>query len=167
VNHLQSEYQFVAEKWTLVQDGEYWKIDGLETVTPAPEGDTAVLGFTLTEYAFTAVGATSTPEFPVLLIHGANAGTEPHEMVVIKLPESMTVDQLLADESLFSQVEFIAQASYEPGHEGDIALVNLPAGTYTLVCFFTAPDGQSHAAKGMVSEFEVTPATPAEATPTS
>jgi hypothetical protein len=167
VNYLQTEYQYVAEKWTLVQDGEYWKIDKLESVTPAPEGDTAVLGFTLTEYAFTAVGATSTPEFPVLLIHAANAGTEPHEVVVIKLPEGMTVDQLLADESLFSQVEFIGQTFYEPGEEGDMALVNLPAGTYTLVCFVTAPDGQPHAAKGMVTTFDVTPATPAEATPTS
>jgi uncharacterized cupredoxin-like copper-binding protein len=172
VNYLQTEYQFVAEKWTLVQDGEYWKIDSLESVTPEPEGDTAVLGFDLTEYAFTPEGAGTTTEYPVLMIHGNNMGQEAHEIVVLKLPEGMTVDQLLADESLFSQVEFIGQISLEPGQLGDMALVNLPAGKYSMVCFFTAPDGQSHAAKGMTLDFEVTPATPVEtgspaATPTS
>jgi hypothetical protein len=169
VTYLQTEYQFISERWTLVQDGGYWKIDALESLSPQPEGDTGVLGFALTEYAFTAVGATEITEMPVLLLHGANQGAEPHEMVVLKLPEGMTIDQLLADESLFSQVEFIGQSFFEPGQEGDMALVNLPAGTYTLVCFVTAPDGQPHAAKGMVSEFTVDPATPAspEATPTS
>jgi hypothetical protein len=169
VTYMQTEYQFISERWTLVQDGGYWKIDDLESLSPQPEGDTGVLGFVLTEYAFTAAGATEITEMPVLLLHGANQGAEPHEMVVLKLPEGMTVDQLLADESLFSQVEFIGQSFFEPGQEGDMALVNLPPGTYTLVCFVTAPDGQPHAAKGMVSEFTVDPATPAspEATPTS
>ncbi len=172
VSYMQTEYQFISERWTLVQDGGYWKIDALESLSPQPEGDTGVLGFTLTEYAFTAVGATEITEMPVLLIHASNQGAEPHEVIVLKLPEGLTVDQLLADESLFSQVEFIGQTFYEPGQEGDMALINLPPGTYTLVCFVTAPDGQPHAAKGMVSEFTVDPATPVEtgspeATPTS
>jgi hypothetical protein len=169
---LQTEYQLTSERWFLVQDGEYWKIDSLVPLTPAPEGDTAVLGIDLTEYAFTAEGAGSTSEFPVLIIHGNNMGKEAHQIVVLKLPEGMTVDQLLADQSLFSQVEFIGEIDLEPGQLGDMALINLPAGKYTMVCFFTAPDGQSHAAKGMTLDFEVMPATPVEtgspaATPTS
>jgi uncharacterized cupredoxin-like copper-binding protein len=172
VNYMQTEYQFVAERWTFVQDGEYWKIDSLETLTPQPEGDTAVLGFTLTEYEFTAVGATEVTAMPVLLLHGDNQGAEPHEMVVLKLPEGVTFDQVMADQSLESQVEFIGQTFFEPGHAGDLALVNLPPGTYTIACFVTAPDGQPHAAKGMVTEFTVDPAAPVEigspvATPTS
>jgi uncharacterized cupredoxin-like copper-binding protein len=171
VSYLQTEYQLVSERWSLVQEDGYWKIDRLAPLSPAPEGDTTVLGYDLSEYAFTAEGAGTTPEFPVLIIHGNNMGKEAHEIVVLKLPEGMTVDQLLADESLFAQVEFIGQIALEPGQLGDMALINLPAGKYTLVCFFTAPDGQSHAAKGMVGEFEVTPAappaTPGAATPTS
>lgn len=170
-SYLESEYQFVTERWFLVQEGGYWKINSLVPQSPAPEGDTTVLGYDLTEYAFTAEGAGSTPEFPVLMIHGNNMGKEAHEILVLKLPEGMTVDQLLADESLFNKVEFIGQISLEPGQLGDMALINLPAGKYTLVCFFTAPDGKSHASKGMVGEFEVTPATPpatpGAATPTS
>jgi uncharacterized cupredoxin-like copper-binding protein len=172
VTYMQTEYQFVAERWTFVKDGEYWKIDELTPLTPQPEGDTAVLGFALTEYEFTAVGATEVTAMPVLLLHGANQGAEPHEMLVLKLPEGITFDQVMADESLQSQVEFIGQIFLEPGQEGDLALINLPPGTYTLACFVTAPDGQPHAAKGMVTEFTVDPAAPVEigspvATPTS
>jgi len=172
VSFMQTKYQFVAERWTFKKDGQYWKIDDLATLSPQPEGDTAVIGYTLTEYAFTAVGATEVTAMPVLLLHGSNQGVEPHEMVVLKLPEGITFDQVMADSSLESKVEFIGQTFFEPGHEGDLSLVNLPPGTYTIACFVTAPDGQPHAAKGMVTEFTVDPAAPVQtgspaATPTS
>jgi hypothetical protein len=161
VTYMQSEYQFVAERWFLVQDEGYWKIDRLVTMQPQPEGDTAVLGVAMTEYAFTP-NAPSVTGQPVVIFHGINQGAEPHEMAVLRLPEGVTVEQLLEDESLFDQVEFIGFNFYEPGQEGDIALVGLDPGVYTLVCFVTAPDGQPHAAKGMYVDIEVTAPEPVE-----
>ena len=47
----------------------------------------------------------------------------------------------------------------------DMTLVNLPPGTYELLCFFPGPDGSPHAAHGMMASFEVT--APEGGTPTS
>jgi uncharacterized cupredoxin-like copper-binding protein len=155
VSYMQSEYQAVAERWFLIQDGGYWKVDSVVPLQPAPEGDTAVVGVTLTEYAMEP-NATSVTQMPVIMFHGVNAGAEAHEIAIYVLPEGATVEQVLADEDLQNQTEFIAQRSYEPGEQGDIALLNLPPGKYTLICLFMAPDGEFHAAKGMYTEIEVT-----------
>jgi hypothetical protein len=165
VTYMQSEYQFTAERWFFVQDEGYWKINALVPQRPEPEGDTAVLGVVMTEYAFTP-NAPSVEAQPVVVFHGVNQGAEPHEMIVLRLPEGVTADQLLADESLFEQVEFIGFSFFEPGQEGDVALVGLEPGIYTLICFVTAPDGEPHAAKGMYADIEVTEPVPV-ATPSS
>jgi uncharacterized cupredoxin-like copper-binding protein len=159
VTYFQSEYQFVHEAWTLKQDGEYWKIDALKTLLPEPEGDTAVVGITLgspdNEYVITP-NVESVNQAPVLSFSVFNAGKEAHELVVLKLPAGVTADQLLQDESLFNQVEFIGAVSdIAPGDTVGMALVNLPAGEYTLICFFPSPDGVPHAALGMVTTFTV------------
>jgi hypothetical protein len=45
-----------------------------------------------------------------------------------------------------------------PGQVADMTLVNVPAGMYTLLCFFpSASDGAPHIAHGMVAPFEVLP----------
>jgi hypothetical protein len=155
VTYMQTEYQFVAERWFLIQDEGFWKINSLESLPPQPEGDTAVLGVVMTEYAFTP-NEPSVVAAPVVIFHGVNQGAEPHEMIVVQLPEGVTAEQLLEDESLFEQVEFFGFGFFEPGQEGDVALVGLEPGVYTLLCFVTAPDGEPHAAKGMYADIEVT-----------
>jgi hypothetical protein len=155
VTYMQTEYQFVAERWWFVQDEGFWKINALQSLQPQPEGDTAVLGVNMTEYAFEP-NAPSVEAQPVVIFHGVNAGAEPHEMIVVQLPEGVTVEQLLADESLFDQVQFYGFGFAEPGQQTDVALVGLDPGVYTLLCFVTAPDGEPHAAKGMFVEIEVT-----------
>lgn len=86
-----------------------------------------------------------------------NTGEYPHEMVVLKLPEGMTVDDLMNDQSLFDQVEFIGYTFAEPGQTAPpLVLVDMKPGTYTIVCFVDVPDGVPHVMKGMYVEFEVT-----------
>jgi uncharacterized cupredoxin-like copper-binding protein len=159
VTYMQTEYQFVAERWFFVQDEGFWKINALVPLPPQPEGDTAVLGVVMTEYAFTP-NAESVEAQEVVMFHAVNDGAEPHEMIVAQLPEGVTVEQLLADESLFEQVEFYGFGFFEPGQQGDIALIGLEPGVYTLLCFVTAPDGQPHAAHGMYVDIEVTEPAP-------
>jgi hypothetical protein len=161
VTYMQTEVQFVAERWFFIQDEGFWKIDSLESLPPQPEGDTAVLGVIMDEYSFTP-NVPSVEAQEVVIFHGVNQGAEPHEMVVVQLPEGVTVEQLLEDESLFEQVEFYGFAFFEPGEEGDLALVGLEPGVYTLLCFVTAPDGQPHAAHGMYVDIEVTEPVPIE-----
>jgi uncharacterized cupredoxin-like copper-binding protein len=159
VTYRETEYQYVHERWWLVQDGEYWKLDGFDTLTPEPEGDTAVVGVALgaADNEFSLVPDTdSATQSPVLIFHATNGGKVAHMLAVLKLPEGMTMDQVMKDESLQSQVEFIGSVDYvAPGESMDLALINLPAGEYTLTCFFTAPDGKTHAEHGMVATFTV------------
>jgi len=166
VSYKQGEYQIVGDVWYLVQDGEYWKIDGLGTFTPPFEGDAAVVGVNLTSttgddgaitYAITPnTGTVAQPE--VLVLHGINADTVDHEIVVLKLPDGADPAGLLDGTIPDSDVEFLGQISLEAGQEGDLVLEGIPAGVYTLVCFFPGPDGAPHAAHGMISQIEVTAA---------
>ncbi|MEA2523829.1 MAG: hypothetical protein QOF73_1056 [Thermomicrobiales bacterium] len=159
VAYLESEYQYVHERWWLVQDGEYWKLDGFDTLRPEPEGDTAVVGVALgspeDEYALVP-NAEAVTQSEVLILHAQNKGQEPHMLAVLKLPEGVTLEQVMQDPTLEDQVEFIGALDYlEPGQEQDLALVDLPPGEYTLACFFDAPDGKTHLEHGMVATITV------------
>ena len=146
------------ERWFFVQDEGFWKINALEELPPQPEGDTAVVGVVMTEYAFTP-NVPSVEAVDVVVFHGVNQGAEPHEMVIVRLPEGMTVDQSLADESQFEQVEFIAWL-WEPGQEGDVALVGSEPGASTRSFASSPPLMGSHSTHGMVAEIEVTEPVP-------
>jgi uncharacterized cupredoxin-like copper-binding protein len=168
VSYMQSQYQLTTERWTLVQEDNYWKAEHLDVLNPAPEGDTTVVGVTMGgekgEYTFEP-NVTEIPESPVLVFHGVNAGEMVHEIVIVKLPEGTTPDDLIkGDDAKISQLEqqseFIGQRTYLPGEQGDIALINLPPGVYTLLCAITAPDGQPHFRHGMVTQITVTSTAP-------
>jgi len=166
VSYKQGEYQIVGEVWHFVQDGEYWKIDALGHFTPPFEGDASVVGVNLS--STTAADGTITyaiePNTPSvvqpedLVLHGINADTVDHEIIVLKLPDGADPKGLLDGTIKESDVEFIGQISLTPGEEADMVLEGLPAGVYTLVCFFPGPDGAPHAAHGMISQIEVTAA---------
>lgn len=161
VTYIEGKYQFLHERWWLVKDGEYWKLDGYDTLTPEPEGDTKVVGVKLgapdNEYSI-APNVSAVTQSPVLIFNVTNAGKMAHMMAVLKLPKGATIQQVMQDQALQQQTEFIGQISYlAPGATQDLALVNLPAGDYTFVCFFTAPDGKTHAEHGMVAQFTVNP----------
>ena len=111
---------------------------------------------------------TSVVATDVLILQAINTATnkEPHELVVVKLPEGMDPMAVLDPATDFSKIEFIGQVSVPiPGESVDMTLVNLPPGKYELLCFFPGPDGSPHAAHGMMASFEVT--APEGGTPTS
>ena len=84
-----------------------------------------------------------------------NAGQYPHEFVVVRLPEGVTVEDALADPALGESVEFLAGAFAEPGEAAYVGLMGLEPGTYTVVCFVDTPEGIPHVARGMVAELTV------------
>lgn len=159
VTYVQSEYQYVHELWWLEQDGEYWKLAGFDVLAPEPEGDTAVVGVALgapdNEYSITP-NTDAVNQAPVLIFHATNGGQELHELVVFKLPEGADAAGLLDGSIPDDQIEFIgAVDNIAPGESQDLALIDLPAGVYTMVCFFPSPDGTPHIALGMVATFTV------------
>jgi hypothetical protein len=157
VTYLVTKYQYVHERWWLIKDGKYWKLAGFDTLTPAPAGDTAIVGVQLgsptNEYTI-APDTTSVTRSPVLIFHVANGGKVAHMLAVVTLPKGTTIAQVLADPSLRSKVVNIGRIDYlAPGEQQDLALVNLPAGDYTLASLFTAPDGKTEPEHGMVTTY--------------
>ena len=171
VTFNESPYQLSGERFILVQDGDYWKVDASPRFTPEYEGDSATVGVALREvegedgtrtYAFEIAGNVDPTVIPtvaqqeVLVLHGTNFGVEAHEIVVVKLPEGADPSGILDGTIAEEDVEFVGFVELAPGEQVDMVLLGVPAGVYTMVCFFPAPDGTPHAMRGMVAQFEVT-----------
>jgi hypothetical protein len=171
VTYMGSPYQIAGERWHLVQDGEYWKLDEISNFTPAYEGDSTTIGVALREaegedgtvtYAFEIAGNTDPTAVPafenreVVVLHGTNFGVEAHEIVVVRLPEGAEPAGILDGTISEEDVEFVGFIELGPGEQGDMVLQGLEPGVYTLVCFFPSPDGTPHVARGMVAQMEIT-----------
>ena len=164
--YMGSQFQLTGETWHFVDGGDYWMVDSLDGFTPEFDGDSAIVGVNLTEatddagvvtYAIEP-NAPSSPEMEVLDFHAINAGAMDHELVVLQLPEGADPAGLMDGSIAETDVNFIGQITVAAGEQGDMVLVGLPAGVYTLVCFFPDEQGVPHFVNGMVAQFEVTAA---------
>ena len=164
VSYQQTQYQLVSEEWSLIQVGGEWKLNALNPGPRLePEGDTAAVGVNLVENGdgtyTVAPNAASVVETDVIILQAINAegNAEPHELVVIKLPEGADPSGIIDGTITEEDVEFIGQVFVpEPGTSVDMYLLGLPAGVYTLACFVPTEEGDPHAFHGMMTPFEVT-----------
>jgi uncharacterized cupredoxin-like copper-binding protein len=94
---------------------------------------------------------------PDVVLSGFNVSDEDHEMLVLRLaPGYTTVDLLRASgPDLPEEATYIGTATVTAGDEGDLVLVDLEPGEYTLVCLFPDPEGIPHLAQGMEAAFTV------------
>ena len=79
---------------------------------------------------------------PDVVLSGFNVSDEDHEMLVLRLaPGYTTVDLLRASgPDLPEEATCIGTATVTAGDEGDLVLVDLEPGEYTLVCLFPDPE---------------------------
>jgi hypothetical protein len=136
---------FVEENGTLLLDEEQ---------TLPVEGAQVTIEVTMLDFAFD-LSQESLPAGALIAFTLPNEGQYPHEFAVVRLPEGITVEQVLADPSLEDQIQFIGGAFAEPGDIGYFGLEGLEPGTYTAVCFVDVPEGIPHVMRGMVAEFTV------------
>ena len=163
VQYMQSQYQLVGEEWNLVDEGGTWKLNGFKPTRVTVDGDSQAVGVTLGENEdgsyYLTPASTSAPETDVLIFQAINLETnvEPHELVVVQLPEGADPMGLLDGSVAEEDITFIGfVVAPNPGDRVDMTLVGLPAGMYTMLCFFPSPDGTPHVAGGMIAPFEVT-----------
>ncbi|MEJ7901325.1 MAG: hypothetical protein WKF63_05725, partial [Thermomicrobiales bacterium] len=151
-SYLTHERQF----YVVAEDGSYRLDLSPDLPVEIPEGATVIDG-ELADYEF-ILSQASAPAGDIAF-NVTNTGEYPHEMVVLQLPEGVTIEALLEDESLFAEVQFFGFTFAEPGQAANpLVLVDLPPGIYTMVCFVDVPEGVPHVMRGMVAEFEVTEA---------
>jgi plastocyanin len=112
--------------------------------------DTTV-AVTMLDYSF-EMSQTTVPSDTLIAFEIENAGEYPHEFVVVRLPEGISVEDALTDPALDESVVFLGGAFAEPGGVAYMGLTGLQPGTYTVVCFVDTPEGIPHVMRGMVAE---------------
>lgn len=92
-----------------------------------------------------------------------NEGEVEHRLTLVPLPEDLPpIDEQIRGSVRQGVTPFAGVSERLPGGEGLFA-VDLVAGQrYGMVCFVTDADGQSHAVKGMTSEFRAAGQLPSE-----
>jgi hypothetical protein len=141
--YQRGDFQHVDARWFMVErDGELL-IDQEEFLVPRPEGDQAVVGYTIADDAtpvafdqFTEVGPS-----PVLVLSGINNGAERHVVRLVMLGAVAGAATPVAGEETAATVpaELVGEGTtvgliaLAPGAREDLALVGLPEGSYALV----------------------------------
>ncbi len=131
---------------------------GLLACAPTQKATSEDVVFTATDFAFSGPDSIAPG---VHTIRFVNHGTQDHHLILGRLAEGKTLQDLMA----FMQTNPTAEppgmswhgaaGAVAPGDStGSIA--DLPAGRYVLICFITDPaDHQAHMVKGMIKEVTV------------
>lgn len=135
-----------------VEDGEQVLLD--EEISLPVEGADVTIEVSMVDFAF-EMSETRVPADAMVAFNVTNNGEYPHEFVIVRLPEGMTLEQALDDPAAEESVQFLAGVFAEPGDSAFFALQGLEPGTYTVVCFVDVPDGIPHVMRGMVAELVV------------
>ncbi len=136
---------------------------GLGTVAAPTAGAAGsnTLNVTAGEYTYKVKGS---PKSGWTQINFENGGTEYHMLVIAPLKKGVTLKQVKTaatsdDQSAFDQISgkgnVVSTPSFLGPGEKTTVITKLPAGNYALMCFFNAPDGQSHLAHGMAKLLDV------------
>lgn len=152
--------QLRSETWTFVHqrvDGlPTWVLDtiGAADVT-TPEG-AATIAIEIGDGTYTLAPATVSGPDVVLDVTNTDS-TAVHETLVLQLAEGVTTDDLLQTTGgvLPEGVALIGQASFAPGGTGQVVLVGLEPGTYTIVDLLADENGLPNLSGGMEATFTV------------
>ena len=168
VKAMLGPYWYNEWTWVMVEEDGIWKLDQQIALPPHPDVDyVAVNGINITEttdeasgditYAFESrSGSWDFTATDAIVLNFTNSGEEPHEAILMQLPEGADPMGLLDGSIDMSQVTFLGGIfDIAPGASADLTMIDLPEGTYTLICFIPGPDGAPHAAHGMIQQFNV------------
>lgn len=155
--------QLMTAEWTFepapVADrpsgGVRWRVARERELPVTPPSGAATIDVGIDDHAFTLDTAKVTG--PDVALRGANTGSDDHEMLVLRLADGYTTEDLLraSGPDLPKEVTFIGELPVRPGAEGTLVLVDLAPGVYTLVCLFPNPEGLPYLAEGLEATFTV------------
>ncbi len=87
-----------------------------------------------------------------------NSGvTMAHHVVMVRIPESVTADQIVSEfSSLMAQFTFVGYAALQSGGQTTWVEFDLDPGAYAVICYIIDPmTGRPHLTQGMVNVFTV------------
>jgi hypothetical protein len=154
------DYNLMVEA---IKEDEQWKFDriyvGSADTIPA---DAKLVDVEMDEWAILFDPERMTSDTK-MVIRARNTGTQPHLLVLVRVPQDGHVRQLLELEPSPNPTRFTpgleelgAAAYFGVGDPAAnvVIMEKLPRGRYAFLCFATDPeDGLQHVAKGMIAEF--------------
>jgi hypothetical protein len=133
---------------------------------PAPTTDASAPATTTATTAF--AGPTGGPldvtavdytfEVPATIPKGAtsirlvNEGKEDHELIVGRMNDGVTLEQVKAATNLKTVVPRTITLDAKPGQAAEMA-IDVTAGNWFMACYLTTADGKSHSDLGMIGMF--------------
>jgi uncharacterized cupredoxin-like copper-binding protein len=133
-----------------------------EAYAQAPAPAPNLVTVTATEYAFSAP---ATIPAGLTTVRVLSQGKEFHHVQLVRLDPGHTVQELMEHAATRQHEPMPAWAHFvggpnapAPGGGQSEATLELPAGTYALLCVIPSRDGVPHMMKGMVKPLTVTPA---------
>jgi len=154
----EADDEFVfARNLELIRQGDKWLIDNsTPAAVVAPSGVRNVT-VELTEFAF-RFQATELARGDALITL-RNTGAQPHEMVLLRVPDDFDFEEALLSEEEPEGISFVVAAAAQPGQSSSVlVLKDLEAARHVMVCFLpdTAdPQRTPHALKGMTADFRI------------
>jgi hypothetical protein len=119
VRYRRGAYQIVAARWFLVAERGIARFDEESILPPPPLGDRVTIGFAIADdrqpLHWSSPARAPVPPSPVIALHGANRGNDPHTFIL--------------DDASGRTVGLL---TLPPWTQGDLLLLALPAGTYRL-----------------------------------
>jgi hypothetical protein len=132
-----------------------WRVASERPLPVSAPAGAAAIAVTIGDRSFSL--DPPTVDGPDVVLHGTNTVAEDHEMLVLRLAPGYTTADLLraAGPNLPDQVTYIGEMPVRAGAEGDLVLVDLAPGDYTIVCLLPDAEGTPHLADGMEATFTV------------
>jgi len=85
-------------------------------------------------------------------IHLVNEGKEDHELLVGRMNDGVTLEQVKTATNLRAFVPDTITLDAKPGQSAEMA-IDVTAGNWFMACYLTTADGKSHSELGMIGEF--------------
>lgn len=151
--------QLRTSTWTFAQDeiegGTAWRLEGEEAQATAVPDDATAIEITIADNTYDL--STAESESGAVAFTIGNEDEEDHEALVLRYDSGVESSDLLQapGPSLPDGVALVGQVTVLAGEEGELVLVDLPAGTYHIVCLLPNADGVPHLADGMEATFTV------------
>jgi hypothetical protein len=148
-----------SERWYLVKDGDFWKLDEIKPVTAPADfmPEATIVEVQMVDYAF-ALSQYEVPAGPVILrFTNTSYIGSPHVAGIVTLTEGYTSEQVIQGESLPEDelTGFYAGIFVPPGESTDVIFEDMQPGEYTMACDFETEDHVAHYNLGMVAQFRV------------
>jgi hypothetical protein len=151
--------QLLFQRLTFIEEPKRpgnWLIDGVEPLRVKAPRDHATLRLTITGNRYSPDALTA--DSGTVNIHVSNSDKEDHELLVLKLADGVTTNDLLTSEGpgFPEGVTYLGQVTIPAHGSGSMVLVGLKTGTYSVVDLLPSDNGVPHLAVGMSATLTVT-----------